>query len=199
MKCRHCGAPWEFEWEYCPRCNRNRGGAEYPAVQTAAELLDVERLIRRIQEAFTEVELGGGETIHQAYLEGAYNRVETWLAAREKDPETRWTDVPDWKLESLSSTLSFFDIEGWRFHLPAFMCWSLRNWRTNDSITPYSVIWSLTFTEFTREVRERFESLNQSQSEAVLAFLEFFHEYSGDDHADAAEAVQSYWRRFQKN
>jgi len=194
MKCRHCGVPWEFDWEYCPRCNRNYGGAEYPAVQTAAELLDVERLIRRIQDAFAEVELGGGETIHQAYLEGAYDRVETWLEAREKDPETRWTDVPDWKLESLSSTLSFFDVAGWRFYLPAFMRWSLRNWRTNDSVTPDSVIWSLTFDEFWRE---RFESLDRRQSEAVLAFLEFFDEYSGEP--DAGKAIQSYWRRFKKN
>ena len=34
MKCRHCGIPWKYDNEYCPRCERNYGGAKYPATQT---------------------------------------------------------------------------------------------------------------------------------------------------------------------
>ncbi len=194
MKCCHCGIPWEYDYEYCPRCERNYGGAKYPATQTEAELRDIEGLIRQIHEVFAGVELGGGETIHQAHLEGIFGRGKRWLAAGEKDPESHWSEVPDWKLESGFSTLSFFDVEGWRFYLPAFLCWSLRNWRTTDSTTVHSVVWDLTFNE---HWAARYESLNRTQSEAVYAFLDFFDRYSGE--ADAGEAIRSFWHRFRKN
>jgi hypothetical protein len=147
MKCRHCGAPWEYEWEYCPECKRNYAGAKYPAKQTEDELRDIAQLIQLIHTAFADVTLGGGETLHQAHLEGAYTDEKVWLAARQKDPESHWSEVPDWKLETGSSTLSFLDAEGWRFYIPAFMCWSLKNWRTTDSITVDSVLWNLALAD----------------------------------------------------
>jgi hypothetical protein len=135
MQCRHCGVPWEYDWEYCPECNRNYGGAVYPETQTDAERRDVAELIRRIREAFAGVVRGGGETIHQAHLEGIFGRDARWVAEGAKDPESDWVEVPDWKLEQGASTLTFFDVEGWRFYLPAFLCWSLRNWRTAKTTT----------------------------------------------------------------
>ncbi|WP_406694524.1 DUF6714 family protein [Singulisphaera sp. Ch08] len=194
MKCRHCGIPWEYEWEYCPQCERNYGGARYPSTQTDEELRDIARMIQQIHIAFADVVLSGGETIHQAHLEGIFGRGERWIAAGEKDPESDWSEVPGWKLEQGASTLSFFDVEGWRFHIPAFMCWSLQNWRTTDSTTPESVIWNLDFEE---HWSKRYESLNRAQSEAVYDFLEFFDRYSGQD--DAGKAIRSYWHQFRKD
>jgi hypothetical protein len=196
MKCRHCGIPWEYDWEYCPQCERNYGGAKYPATQTEAELRDVERLVRQLRGAFAEVELGGGETIHQAHLEGIFGKGEEWIAAREKDPESHWYEVPDWKLKTGFSTLSFFDVEGWRFYIPAFMSWSLQNWRTTDSTTADSVLWDLDWGHH-EHWSKRYESLNRAQSEAVHDFLEFFDRYSGQD--DARKAIRSYWHQFRKD
>jgi hypothetical protein len=201
MKCRHCDTPWEHEWEYCPQCERNYGGAKYPAMQTDEELREIDLLLRQIRTAFAGVVLGGGETIHQAHLEGTCSRgAPQWVAEGEKDPETDWSEVPDWKLERGFSTLCFFDVEGWRFYLPSFMCWSLRNWRTTDSLTADALVWSLTVDKqwaIPLECARRFESLNREQSEAVYAFLNLLDRYFGE--ADAGEAIRSYWHRFRKD
>lgn len=196
MRCRHCDNEWELEgWEYCPHCRRNYGGARYPATQTDVELRDIDALILRIRDAFDPIRLGGGQTIHQAHLKGCYNEERVWIAARAKDPETHRWDVPDRKLETGGSTLSFFDPEGWRFYIPAFMCWSLRNWRTSDSLTTDQVIWSLALSE--EPWAKRYELLDRPQSEAVYDFLEFFDRYSGE--SDVADAIRSYWYQFRRS
>jgi hypothetical protein len=196
MNCRHCDMPWDAEYEYCPLCQRNYGGAKYPETQTAEELHDVEELIQQIHRAFADVTLGDSETLHQADLEGAYSSESVWLAAGTKDPETHWSEVPDWKLEMRDSALSFLDEVGWRFYIPAFMCWTLKNWRTTDSVTPSSVIWSLTKSDWDF-VMKRYELLDRAQSEAIYDFLEFFDRYSGE--ADAGVAIRSYWHQFKKD
>ncbi|APW59830.1 hypothetical protein [Paludisphaera borealis] len=84
MKCRHCGIAWEYEWEYCPECNRNFGGAEYPAAQSDQELRDISELVQKIHRAFADVKRGSGYTLHQGHLEGCYDTEAKWLAAREK-------------------------------------------------------------------------------------------------------------------
>ena len=195
MKCRHCGSPWEYVWEFCPQCRRNYGGARYPSTQTDEELRDIQSLIQQIHEAFAEVAIGGGETLHQAHLEGAYTDKAEWLAAREMDPESHWSEVPDSKLESISSALSFIDPEGWRFYIPAYMCWTLQNWRTTGKIAADQVIWNLEYAD--ERATKRYDLLSRVQSEAVYDFLEFFVKYSGVD--DAGNAIRLYWHRFRKS
>jgi hypothetical protein len=86
-------------------------------------------------------------TLQEAYLEGAYSDDQVRVAARRKDPETNWPDVPDWKIEDFCSALSFLDLTGWRFYIPAYMCWTLKNWRTdrdspaaNDTIRDFACL-----------------------------------------------------------
>ena len=173
----------------------NYGGARYPAKQTDEELRDIADRVQQIHAAFAELTLGGGITLHQAHLEGFYDEdEEEWLAARGKDMESHWAEVPDWKLESGFSPLHFLDAEGWRFYIPAFMCWSLKNWRTTHSITVDTVLWALARTD--DHLMNRYELLNRAQSEAVCDFLAFFDRYSGQ--ADASKAVQAYWHQFKK-
>ena len=62
LKCRHCDAPWEWDWEYCPECHRNFGGAVYPDQHTPEELAKVERLIEQIHAAFSGTLLEDGTT-----------------------------------------------------------------------------------------------------------------------------------------
>jgi hypothetical protein len=136
----------------------------YPATQTAEELRENAELLARIHLTFHDVSLGGGETIHQADLEGCYRGEQMWLAERAKDPESHWSQIPDWKLQNMSSTLSFFTVESWRYYLPAFMCWTLKHWRNSSSITSDSVIWSLTTRPGWSDYRlPRFQSLNRPQ------------------------------------
>jgi hypothetical protein len=194
-KCPHCGAEWECLMDYCPACHRNYGGAVYPATQTEQERQDIAQLVGQIHRAFDHVVLGGGLSLHQAHLEGAYSDERVFLAARERDTESHWSDVIDKLEEWDTSTLSFFDPEGWRFYLPAFMCKALKDdWRKTG--TWESVAWNLRADEDSvgRYMLERYETLDRAQSKAVSAFLAFFDKYSG--RGDARRAIQSYWHRF---
>jgi hypothetical protein len=192
LSCRHCHTSWKYDWEYCPECNRNYGGAVYPSTQTDEEVSEVKTLISEICEAFDGTTLADGTTIHEADLEGAYSEDSVRLEARGKDSETNWQSVSDRKLERFHSALSFFDVRGWKFYIPAYMIWSLRNWRTTDSLTADSVIWGF---ELRNEYRlPRFESLSERQSKVVLAFLQHFCKYSWDP--DAEKSINSYWKTF---
>lgn len=191
LSCRHCGALWEYpDYEYCPECDRNYGGALYPATQTEKELSDAAKLIESITEAFAGTELGDGVTLHEADLEGAYCNDAVRLAARAKDTESRWQDIPDWKLERFGAALSFFDVGGWKFYIPAYMIWSVKHWRSTRALTADKVIWGFELSEFQRL---RFESLSDEQSTVVLCFLKHLDEYSGEP--DAKRAIQPYWER----
>src|SRR5690606_5372169 len=72
MRCRHCGAAWDLEYEYCPQCDRNYSGAVYPAQHTAQEIEDAARVAKEIRDAFQSVSLGDGLSLSQADLEGVY-------------------------------------------------------------------------------------------------------------------------------
>jgi hypothetical protein len=193
MKCRHCDAAWEYDWEYCPECNRNLGGAVYPDRQTPEELAEIELLIRQIQDAFAGTQLEDGTTIHEADLEGCYLKEEERLEGRAKDTEADWSEVPDWKIERFPSALSFFDVKGWRFYIPAYMIWTLKNWRTTTLITADYVVWSVdpTMPDFSLP---RYESLSVAQAHVVYRFVRFFCDYSGDE--ESRHAMDTYWHQF---
>ncbi|WP_404304939.1 DUF6714 family protein [Neorhodopirellula lusitana] len=193
MNCRHCNTAWECEWEYCPECQRNFGGAIYPKQQTPEELAEIDQLIRLIRQAFDGNQLGDGTTIHEANLEGCYLNEEVRLEARAKDIETDWSDVPDWKIERFSSVLSFFDITGWVFYIPAYMTWTLRNWRTTDLIIADFVVWSLDPTMSGISL-PRYEALSPMQAHAAYRFVKYFCDYSGDE--ESRRAMDAYWQRF---
>lgn len=193
LKCPNCSAIWTSDWEYCPDCNRNYGGAIYPELFSKPELQSIDKTIHIIRDAFKLVELGDGLTIHEADLEG-HDYDGQGEAARAKDPETNWMDIPDWKLERINVLSYAFDVVGWRFHLPAYMVWTLKNWRTSNSPTSQGVMFGLELTDKSEYQLERFRSLTEEQSKSVLAFLEHFENYSGLD--DASAAISSYWGRF---
>jgi hypothetical protein len=193
LKCRHCNVPWEYDWEYCPECRRNFGGAVYPEQQTSDELGEIDQLITLIRSAFDGTQLEGGTTIHEADLEGCYLKEQDRLDARAKDSETEWSTVPDWKIERFPSVLSFFDVKGWRFYIPAYMIWTLRNWRTTNLIIADSVVWTFdpTMPDFDLP---RYSSLSAAQSHAAYRFVKFFCDYSGDE--ESRHAMDAYWHQF---
>lgn len=194
MKCRHCKTEWKYDWEYCPECNRNYGGAVYPDKQTREELSDIDTLIEMIHNAFAGVKLEEGTTIHEAELEGAYDKDEIRWNARGKDQENDWRDVPAWKIEQFHSAIRFFDAKGWRFYIPAYMSWTLKNWRTSNSQTVDSVIWS--FEPLEEYLIHRFNTLSNEQGASIYAFLDFFRRYT--DQPETNYAIEIYWRRYQK-
>ncbi|MCF7674601.1 MAG: hypothetical protein K9N23_12970 [Akkermansiaceae bacterium] len=190
--CRHCRSVWVYDWEYCPECDRNYGGAVYPALQTEEERMELLVIAAEIEQAFERVQLEDGKTIHEANLEGCYLNEQERMDARAKDTEHNWQEVAPEKIESFQSVLTFFDSKGWRFYMPAFMIWALKNWRTTKSVTADSVVWDLANVE--PHFMDRYKLLTAEQARSVYRFLDFMDRHNPED--DAKKGIDAYWYKF---
>ena len=81
----------------------------------------VESLIRLIDEAFDGVVLGDGIGLWEAQGLDDMDDVETCANLRAKDEKEDWRKITDDDLNACSSSPSFFDAAGFRFHLAAFI------------------------------------------------------------------------------
>ena len=88
-----------------------------------------QEVIDAITGAFDGVWREDGVTLHQARVLDDYGDEEEQAAARKKDKDTRWQDVPDrWIERDLANTLPFLCPKSFRYYIPAFMIWSLKNY-----------------------------------------------------------------------
>jgi hypothetical protein len=92
-----------------------------------------DRLIQEIESAFQKVQRLDGITLHEAIVLDNCGSPQAQRLARALDPEDRWQDVPDAEIRSCNSALSFLDIQGFRFYLPAFMRTGLRHFEDEFS------------------------------------------------------------------
>lgn len=79
-----------------------------------------------IETAFAGVKLGGGVGLWQAQGIDDHADAGTCAAYRAKDEKKDWRCIPTKALRECNSSLSFFDAEGMRFHLPAYLIADLR-------------------------------------------------------------------------
>ncbi|EKO08380.1 hypothetical protein FH593_15155 [Leptospira interrogans] len=63
--------------------------------------------------------MGNGTTLHEAVAKDDYLSAEEILAARKKDTELHWRDVPSEHLADHPEFLIYLDFEGLRYYLPA--------------------------------------------------------------------------------
>jgi len=150
------------------------------------------RLISRIEAAFADAKHpGDGRLLHPQCFDNS--------DIRDFYGGVRWRQVPAEVIERNNASLCFFGPEAFRFYLPAFLLWTLRNYRTSDSFTVDSTIYSLDpgQDDLRAFILSKLSALTAPQREAVVAFLEFMRDHS-DGHADAeaaARALDSFWLR----
>ena len=82
---------------------------------------DKDAVIEKIREAFRHVVLGNGVGLFQGQGIDDYEDDATCQTYRERDEKMHWEAIPVENLNKYYSSLSFFDAEGMRFHLPAFL------------------------------------------------------------------------------
>ena len=119
--------------------------------------------------------------------------------ARRLDTEKRWQDVPAADIARYHWILSFLDPIGFRYYLPAYMVWTLKNYECNDSMSDESTIFALGILEkYHAHIMERFVLFSRPQAEAVCAFLRFIEKYAFvcGYNEDAHKALKQYWGRF---
>ncbi len=126
-------------------------------------MIDSSTLITEISAAFAGVRLGGGVGLLEAQGLDDYASAEERKVLRERDEKEDWTTLSAEALNHANSSLSFFDAEGMRFHLPAYLIADLRgDYR-------FGVVFALCQASVHDE---QFVLLNASQRTAVRHYLE---------------------------
>jgi len=150
-----------------------------------------DEIVAEINEAFAGV-CRGSTTLHEALVLDAQGSEDERKAARARDTEQRWQDVPDAVIESHHSILRFLCPESFRYYIAAYMVWSLRHHRESESLTSDFTIYALS-PRF--QMADKFASFSPAQARAVQRYLQFMAEH-GEDYSDdkqARFALKAYW------
>jgi len=157
-------------------------------------------LVEFIEHAFSDVRNEGGMRIYDAQLADDYGEESERSLACKNFHYERWQEIPNYIIENHSSILSFFDPSGFRFHLPAYMRYTVMFYDRSDSASVDHAIFSLYLYEespLRERTLERFKSFSKAQSAAIVAFLEFMAGVDRNDICakEAQQALDHYWAK----
>jgi hypothetical protein len=147
-----------------------------------------QRVANLIRTAFTGVVLGDGVGLRQAQALDDYADFRTVESCRAQDHKDDWAAISAEDLDYCYSSLSFFDPEGMRFHLPAFLIADLEG-----KLKTADVLFHLTFVRNGAE--PRFDILSSDQRNAVREFLllRLSDPDAGFEHPRIKTALRDYW------
>ncbi len=148
----------------------------------------VEELCEAIRCAFRDVRLGNGIGLNEGNALDDYASSEKRAAARSRDEAAEWQRITVADLNRCHSALSYFDAEGMRFHLPAFMIADVRG------DFAFELVSCLTTSQL---LEDQMRLLSAEQREAIRQYLEYCRS-DANRQADAGaidDALEGYWRR----
>jgi hypothetical protein len=147
------------------------------------------RIIAQINEVFRDVKLGAGVGLYEGQAIDDYESDEERALKRAKDEKEDWRKIPTTHLNACNSSLSFFDAEGMRFHLPAFICCDLRG--------EYALELEFSLTGLDDWKKKKFSLLTVAEKAAVAEYLEFLAEdVAGEFSLDAiGKALDEFWKK----
>ena len=147
-----------------------------------------ESVISDIREAFQGVTLGNGVGLFEGQALDDWADEATRRAYRDQDEKSDWEAIPVENLNRCHSSLSFFDPEGMRFHLPAFLVAELER---ELGVSPVFHL-----TELDDWAKGKFVVFSQAQRDAVREFLLFIvddPDYESESR-NIRRALGEYWR-----
>ena len=121
-----------------------------------------EALCKTIRDAFAEVKLGKGIGLQEAQGLDDYDDDATRARYRASDEKEDWARISVGDLNRCNSSLSFFDADGMRFHLPAYLIADLHGTYN------FGMAFCLTHPH---DYDHYFGLLSPAQRQAVRAFL----------------------------
>ena len=144
------------------------------------------QLIKKIESAFAGVKLGGGISLNMTEYHDSGGCAPHFKKLALMDERDDWKSIPDKVLEKFIVTFCFTDIEGFRFYIPAYMIWTLKNHATNHSIIGDSAIYAID-TKNTLFKKNPISSVfTKDQVACMIEFLEYC--VSHDDTCDGTIA-----------
>jgi hypothetical protein len=143
-------------------------------------------LAARIRAAFTGVTLGNGIGLVESRGRDQHESPAMLAAYRASDEKEDWTKIPSVEIDCSCGGLSFFDAEGMRFHLPAYLIADLNG--------EYGRGLAFHLTEEPGN-RGRFDLLDAAQRACVRAYLSLLLEDPNEDHHrdEIQNALGGYW------
>lgn len=149
-------------------------------------------LLAKIEAAFAGVSREGGITLHEATAIDDYAMPEQRSAARLRDQERRWQDVPDGHIARHYSVFSFLDDVGRAYYAPAYMSWLVRTGYGTQSNSIDGILFAL------NPCHEWGHILTPAQCRAVAEFLTYVHEVldEGSELSDAKAYLDHYWGQY---
>lgn len=149
-----------------------------------------DRVLALIRSAFRGVALGKGVGLREGQGYDDYADECTLASYRAQDEKNDWSAIPVADLDRCYSSLSFFDAEGMRFHLPAYLVADLE-----ESLRTADVILPLVYTAYGPESSSRFDTLTPAQRKAVREFLllRLSDRHYKFHHPMIQAALDSYW------
>lgn len=156
------------------------------AEQQSKRWVAAQEVARVIETAFAGVTLGGGVGLQEAQGLDDYADAETCAAYRANDEKDDWHRITAEELQHCNSSLSFFDAEGMRFHLPAYLLADLRG------DYGFDMAFCLTLTS---DYDRYFRLLSEAQRGAVRAFLLHILDDPDYEHdrPHVLHALDGYW------
>ena len=143
----------------------------------------------RIRAAFAGVSLGDGIGLRQAQAIDDYESEAVCLRARETDENEDWSRISINDLNACQSSLSFFDAEGMRFHLPAYLIADLEGKYSHDL--------DFYLTNLDDYAVSRFSLLSSIQRTAIREYLQYIADDEDNEFNRQAilRAVKEYWTK----
>jgi hypothetical protein len=121
-------------------------------------------VLNLIRTAFAGVALGKGVGLRQGRGLDDYADACTLASYRAQDEKHDWSAIPVADLDRCYNSLSFFDPDGMRFHLPAYLVADL-----GGGLQTADVLFHLVYVA--GGAASRFDALSPAQREAVREFL----------------------------
>lgn len=146
-----------------------------------------DEVIGIIERAFHGVTLKSGVGLYQGRGLDDYMTDEECAKLRSSDEKNDWRNISSDDLNTYFSSLSFFDAEGLRFHLPAFLCADLRG--------EYEIGLEFHLVDIGELADKQFSLLNSDQRSAVRKYLEVIscsNEYTFS-RENIIRAINGYW------
>jgi len=148
-----------------------------------------QELIDQIRRAFEGVRLEDGASLNMTEYYDSGGSKSEFKRLAQHDERDDWTAIPDETLEQFTVTFSFTNLKGFRFYIPAYMIWAIRNHRTSDSIIGDFTIYAIRPSHYLFETVPFLQWFTDAQVAAMTKFLEYAVE--NDDTMDGDKAKEN--------
>ena len=166
--------------------------------------MNKDKVIEMIESAFEGVPRPLEITLHVAEAHDNYDYGQDAIH-RQKDHQGPWQEIPDEHIEECQWALSHVDPVGFRYYLPAFMTWYLRNYTNAAKVMQDHALYALDPCVNDPELRlhkdQRVSLFSKEQLASCAVFVRFLAEDSTGmtDETFADRIYMDFWHQYDES